>query len=167
MVCGCCRCLNLLPLEGKPPFQYGRCAIVGNAQRALLSSDGVAIDHYEAVLRVNQAPAGEMASKFIGGKTTMRLLNQVGQLIAGSQRVLFAAGLARADHPLAGTAMVQGVRRRAAQGAVTGGQRLAGHEPRRPVHVSQDGHDDSQPAARRRALHALSLLRRPGGLNPS
>ena len=71
------RCLNLLPVEGKPPFQYSRCAIVGNAQRALLSTDGVNIDHYEAVLRVNQAPAGEMASKFIGGKTTMRLLNQV------------------------------------------------------------------------------------------
>jgi hypothetical protein len=69
--------LNILPVEGKPTFQYNRCAVVGNAQRALLAADGVTIDHYEAVLRLNQAPAGEMASKFVGGKTTMRLLNQV------------------------------------------------------------------------------------------
>eukprot|EP00959_Pyramimonas_sp_CCMP1952_P246631 5154586-Pyramimonas_sp.AAC.1 len=54
----------------------GRCAVVGNGQRTLLTSHGRLIDQSDVVLRLNQAPGGEPAEEYIGSKTTHRMINQ-------------------------------------------------------------------------------------------
>ena len=64
-------------LKGTSAFRrWGRCAIVGNSGHLLGSSYGVAIDAHDVVFRINQAPTLKY-EKFVGKKTTHRLLNRL------------------------------------------------------------------------------------------
>lgn len=67
-----------LVLPQNPPFfprQYGKCAIVGNSGDLIKMQLGKEIDEYDAVVRNNGAPV-ENYTKYVGEKTTFRLLNR-------------------------------------------------------------------------------------------
>eukprot|EP00191_Tetraselmis_sp_GSL018_P001984 CAMPEP_0177615764 /NCGR_PEP_ID=MMETSP0419_2-20121207/23690_1 /TAXON_ID=582737 /ORGANISM="Tetraselmis sp., Strain GSL018" /LENGTH=518 /DNA_ID=CAMNT_0019113565 /DNA_START=1051 /DNA_END=2607 /DNA_ORIENTATION=- len=57
------------------PFNFDRCAVVGNSGHLKLTRYGTAIDLFDVVLRTNQAPTKGYA-KHVGTKTTIRLINR-------------------------------------------------------------------------------------------
>lgn len=54
--------------------RFGRCALVGNAQRMLLRESGSEIDGHDVVLRLNNAPTVGF-ERWVGSKTHLRLVN--------------------------------------------------------------------------------------------
>jgi len=57
-----------------PRLKFGRCALVGNAQRMLLRESGSEIDGHDVVLRLNNAPTVGF-ERWVGSKTHLRLVN--------------------------------------------------------------------------------------------
>ena len=73
------RCLStprLAFLTPKIGRDYTTCAIVGNSQTMLTASRGSEIDAHGVVVRLNNAPTLGF-ERFVGGRTTHRLLNGV------------------------------------------------------------------------------------------
>ncbi|KAK8935404.1 hypothetical protein KSP39_PZI013213 [Platanthera zijinensis] len=67
-----------LVLPETPPFmprQFDRCAVVGNSGDLLKTKFGDEIDGYDVVVRENGAPI-QNYTKYVGRKTTFRLLNR-------------------------------------------------------------------------------------------
>eukprot|EP00873_Tetraselmis_striata_P017416 jgi/Tetstr1/437680/TSEL_000238.t1 len=59
-------------------YNFSSCAVVGNSGSLLNSSFGAAIDSYNVVVRINQAPPGLADNRYkrhVGTKTTFRLIN--------------------------------------------------------------------------------------------
>ena len=59
-------------------YEFDTCAVVGNSGGLLNATFGRAIDSHSLVLRFNQAPQGDpenQLSKYVGTKTTLRLIN--------------------------------------------------------------------------------------------
>ncbi|KAK8956098.1 hypothetical protein KSP40_PGU011117 [Platanthera guangdongensis] len=67
-----------LVLPETPPFmprQFARCAVIGNSGDLLKTKFGDEIDGYDVVVRENGAPI-QNYTKYVGRKTTFRLLNR-------------------------------------------------------------------------------------------
>uniref|UniRef100_A0A061RC82 Cmp-n-acetylneuraminate-beta-galactosamide-alpha--sialyltransferase 1 n=1 Tax=Tetraselmis sp. GSL018 TaxID=582737 RepID=A0A061RC82_9CHLO len=68
----------MLPVDENKAHEGHRfrtCAVVGNSGIARLTAFGSDIDAHEAVFRMNQAPATNGCQLYVGGRTTVRLLN--------------------------------------------------------------------------------------------
>ncbi|KAK3254498.1 hypothetical protein CYMTET_36289 [Cymbomonas tetramitiformis] len=65
---------KVLAITKEPGKRHGRCALVGNSQRLLLTKRGEEIEAHDAVMRLNQAPI-EGFDQFVGNKTTYRMIN--------------------------------------------------------------------------------------------
>lgn len=59
----------------RTPSKFHTCAVVGNSGALLEHEFGVDVDKHDAVLRLNNAPAGGQWSKHVGSKTTVAVLN--------------------------------------------------------------------------------------------
>mmetsp|Transcript_30675 Transcript_30675/g.57767 ORF Transcript_30675/g.57767 Transcript_30675/m.57767 type:complete len:418 (+) Transcript_30675:254-1507(+) len=68
--------LPLSDLSVQRSYQFQSCAMVGNAGGLRWSSFGQAIDSHDVVLRLNQAPTNRQYRKFVGSKTTFRMMNR-------------------------------------------------------------------------------------------
>lgn len=60
-----------------PKFEdrYSRCAVVGASGTLLDRSFGAEIDAHDAVFRINKAPAGSYWTRYVGNKTTWRVMS--------------------------------------------------------------------------------------------
>lgn len=56
-------------------YKYRTCAIVGNSGVARLTAYGADIDAHDAVFRMNQAPGSNGCQLYVGGRTTVRMVN--------------------------------------------------------------------------------------------
>lgn len=69
---------KMLPLDSgaiQKDYKFGRCAVVGNSGHLRLTRFGANINTFDVVMRTNQAPTKGYA-KFVGTKTTFRLINR-------------------------------------------------------------------------------------------
>lgn len=73
--------------EGTSAFKrWRRCAVVGNSGHLLGTAYGAEIDAHDVVMRINQAPTATY-EKFVGKRTTHRLLNRLWTLAYADYRV--------------------------------------------------------------------------------
>jgi len=67
-----------LPADDASAYEghrYRTCAIVGNSGVARLTAYGADIDAHDAVFRMNQAPGSNGCQLYVGGRTTVRMVN--------------------------------------------------------------------------------------------
>ncbi|QDZ20626.1 sialyltransferase [Chloropicon primus] len=65
--------------------KFNSCAVVGNSGYLRFTEFGDAIDTHDVVLRLNQAPTKKF-SKWVGTKTSIRLINNLWSIRYGSER---------------------------------------------------------------------------------
>mmetsp|Transcript_16823 Transcript_16823/g.23238 ORF Transcript_16823/g.23238 Transcript_16823/m.23238 type:complete len:360 (-) Transcript_16823:60-1139(-) len=74
-------------LAGLARLGASRCAVVGNSGALTRASFGSAIDSHDVVLRLNHAPEGGRLTRYIGSKTSYRVLNLMWSRRYGSGRL--------------------------------------------------------------------------------
>ena len=75
-------------LAGNGAFsKWDKCAIIGNSGHLLKSKWGAEIDKNDVVMRINQAPT-KGYEKYVGKRTTHRLLNRLWTLAYGESKEL-------------------------------------------------------------------------------